>query len=92
MSELILAATAELEPELQPTNVQRFLDGLHAEWSFNNGYGASVVNHMGSYGVELAVLYHGRITYDTPITDDVIGWIGSPAELVELLRQIRDLH
>lgn len=92
MSELILAAAADLEPELQPMNVHPWLDGVRAEWRFNNGYGASVVNTAGSYGVELAVLYHGSITYDSPFTDDVIGWIGSPAELVSLLRQIRDLH
>lgn len=92
MSELVLAVAQELEPELQPINVQRFLDGLHAEWRFDNGYGASVVNHMGSYGVELAVLHHGRITYDTPITNDVIGWVGSPEELRALLIAIRDLH
>jgi hypothetical protein len=45
---------------------------------FDNGYSASVVSHRFSYGggeglFELAVLDADRITYDTPITSDVLG-------------------
>lgn len=49
---------------------------------FDNGYGASVVSHPGSYGYgdglyELAVfdVKTGNLCFDTPITDDVIGWL-----------------
>lgn len=50
-------------------------------FKFPNGYGASVVRHSFSYGSEegkweLGVLGpDGKLTYDTPITDDVIGWL-----------------
>lgn len=75
-------------------------------YRFDNGYGASVVRfeYMGahSYGGEqglweLAVLrFTGdgiddcEITYSTPVTDDVIGWLDDDA-VQEKLRQIRDL-
>ena len=49
------------------------LDGVQFVVTFPNGFGASVVNHRSSYGVEMAVLdREGAITYDTPITGDVL--------------------
>jgi len=63
---------------------------------FDNGYGASVVSHQFSYGgkdglFELAVLdKNGKLTYDTPITDDVIGYL-TPEKVTEILIQIQDL-
>lgn len=64
-----------------------FIDGEHVifggrmvRYRFPNGYGASVIEIPGSYGVELAVLEfseseYGSITMLTEITDDVIGFI-----------------
>jgi hypothetical protein len=55
------------------------MNGVAARMMFENGYGVSVVRHSFSYGgeaglYELAVLdVDGEITYDTPVTDDVIG-------------------
>lgn len=47
--------------------------GFKAVFKFENGYGASVVDHEWSYGLEVAVLdSDGELTYSTPITDDVI--------------------
>lgn len=64
---------------------------------FANGYGASIIRGFGAYGTELAVLrFTGpgktewEITYDTPITDDVIGWL-SAEECREILVRIAEL-
>jgi len=53
--------------------------GMRLRYSFENGYGASVIQHDHSYGNEngkweIAVLDNsGGICYDTPITEDVLG-------------------
>jgi hypothetical protein len=54
-------------------------NGIHARMHFENGYGVSVVKFPGSYGYdqdlwEVAILYKHSITYDTDITDDVLGY------------------
>lgn len=59
-------------------------------------YGASVIKRVGSYGMEnddweLAVTYEGDMCYDSPITDDVLGWIDED-ELIDILAQIRNLN
>ena len=52
---------------------------------FDNGYGISVIRNLGSYGggsglYEIAVLDEDdNLCYDTPITDDVIGWLSEEA-------------
>jgi len=57
-------------------------DGIQAKHFFDNGYGVSVVKFPGSYGFhddlyEVAILQgtedKWEITYDTPITNDVLG-------------------
>jgi len=53
--------------------------GMRLRYSFENGYGASVIQHDHSYGNkdgkwEIAVLDNqGDLCYDTPITEDVLG-------------------
>jgi hypothetical protein len=56
--------------------------GIQYRFMFDNGYGASVVQHDFSYGGseglwELAVLEapSWRITYSTHIASDVMGWL-----------------
>lgn len=54
--------------------------GVQAVVVFPNGYGASVIRHPLSYGgpqglYEIAVLDGGAITYDTPVTSDVLGYL-----------------
>jgi hypothetical protein len=73
-----------------------YQDGLLKRYMFNNGYGASVVSHSYSYGgnrglFELAVLdKDGELTYDTPITDDVIGHL-TQEDVDVLLGKIKNL-
>ena len=61
-------------------------------FEFPNGYGASVIRNMYSYGGsvglwEIAVLWGGELTYDTPVTNDVLGH-QSEAQVVEVLRAV----
>ncbi len=70
--------------------------GYHKVFKFDNGYGASVVSHSGSYGgntglFEIAVLdKSGDIVYDTPVTSDVLGYLDF-ADVVTVLDQIKNL-
>ena len=78
------------------------MGGWQKIYRFKNGYGASVVFFPGSYGYEnglyeLAVVkFCGdgdadyNLTYETPITDDVIGSL-SEAEVDNTLLQIEAL-
>ena len=58
---------------------------------FNNGYGASIIKGVGSYGLELAVITRDGLCYDTDITDDVIGNIETKEELIGYLKRIEAL-
>ena len=63
---------------------------------FPNGYGATIVQGLYTYGgenglYELAVLgTDGQLTYETPITDDVLGNL-SEQEIEETLIKIKNL-
>ncbi len=71
-------------------------DGHGYVYNFENGYGASVVQHSGSYGgnqglYEIAVLdSKGDLCYDTPITDDVIGY-ANEEKIKDTLDRIKSL-
>lgn len=76
--------------------------GIHYIFRFENGYGASVIKHGGSYGRELdlwelaVIKYTGEgdrdwnLTYETEITDDVIGHL-TDDEVKDLLKRIKEL-
>lgn len=65
-------------------------------YKFDNGYGASVVCSLGTYGskdglFEVAVLDRdGQIAYNTPISGDVIGWCDF-ADVADILNKIKAL-
>ena len=70
--------------------------GVKSRMVFENGYGVSVVSNTYSYGgkdglFEVAVLgKDGDITYDTPVTDDVIGYL-NPKEVTEIMENVQSL-
>ena len=75
-------------------------DSVSCVYQFENGYGASIIRGTHTYGgdlglFELAVLKFisdddFMLCYDTPITEDVIGYL-SLDELAPLLQQIKEL-
>jgi hypothetical protein len=77
-------------------DIQRGLNA--ARIMFDNGYGASVVIGPYTYGgedglYELAVILgsDGKLTYDTPVTDDVEGYL-TEDDVTKLLEQIQNLE
>lgn len=69
--------------------------GIQARIYFDNGYGASVIRSPYSYGgnqdlYELAVIKDDAICYDTPITDDVLGYL-TEDNVTKYLGQIQNL-
>lgn len=76
-------------------STRRSFDGWQAKYKFKNGYGASIIQHMGSFGAEdgdweLGILYKDVICYDTPIAADVIGHL-KIEDLAALLADIKAL-
>jgi hypothetical protein len=74
---------------------EKFFPGIQYIFKFPNGYGASVIKHYGSLGYdhgkwELAVLHDDDITYDTPITRDVLGFLDD-ADVKDALLKIQAL-
>ena len=82
----------DLEFKPHPNN----MGGVQAYITFENGYGASVVCTPHTYGgdkglYELAVFgKDGHITYDTPITNDVIGYL-RPQDVTDVMEKIQQL-
>ena len=69
--------------------------GITSRTEFDNGYEVSVVKSPYTYGgkdelYELAVFKDGDICYDTPITDDVIGYL-RPEDVTDVMAKIQQL-
>lgn len=70
-------------------------DGRRWSVHFPNDYGASIIadgygSERGLY--EVGVLHNGSLTYATPLTDDVIGWltaeqVGETLDRIEALTE-----
>ena len=79
-----------------PSRENKLLGGIQRIYTFENGYGASVVCHRGSYSSrgkkwELAVIgQDDELCYTTPITSDVIGHL-SDSGVQSILAQINNL-
>jgi hypothetical protein len=69
--------------------------GIVSRTKFDNGYEVSVVKSPYSYGgdkglYELAIFKDDEICYDTPITNDVLGYL-SDKDVTEVLIKIQQL-
>lgn len=102
MSEIELLRNSEvpdfwgLVPGVTNVDVSPRLGGVQVRVTFENGYGASVIQFPGSRGGtdglwELAVLGRdGDLNYETPITSDTVGWLDDP-QVLDYLRNISAL-
>jgi hypothetical protein len=72
------------------------MGGKQSIMMFDNGYGVSVIKTPFSYGgkhgrYELAVLdSEGHITYDTPVTNDVLGHL-SEKGVTEAMEEVQKI-
>ena len=69
--------------------------GIVSRTKFDNGYEVSVVRSEHSDGgnkglYELAIFKDGEICYDTPITDDVIGYL-RPEDVTDVMERVEKL-
>lgn len=80
---------------LDDSSITELNGGEHLLKFFDNGYGVSIVRHDGSYGLEMAVLLGNDeewdLTYDTPITSDVIGYM-TPEECINHVKSVTELE
>jgi hypothetical protein len=72
------------------------MGGVMSRIIFDNGFGASIVCTPHTYGgdkglYEIAVLdTEGKLTYDTSVTDDVIGYL-RPEDVTDVMEKIQQL-
>jgi len=95
MTDLMIRSLREEDVAKYEVKPHPTCNGTQVIFEFTNGYGASIVSTDFSYGGdegkwELAVLKDGEICYDTPVTDDVIGYL-EECEVIPLLAQIAAL-
>ena len=94
-----LASEEELENRRKSTMSKKYeeyiyeqnfyLDGWQTKYRFENGYGASVINHNGSYGLELGVMWYDERNSPDDFPRDIVPYISSEERLDELLRRIK---
>jgi hypothetical protein len=69
--------------------------GIVSRTKLDNGYEVSVVQSPHSYGgdiglYELAIFKDGEICYDTPITNDVLGYL-RPEDVMDVIAKLEKL-
>ena len=74
---------------------QMYAESKQAKMDFENGYGISVLfgsmfysNGIDTY--EVGILKDGVLCYNTPITNDVIGYVTAD-EVTDIMRKIQEL-
>jgi hypothetical protein len=70
-------------------------NGLQATMNFDNDYGVSVIKFNGSYGYhqdlwEVAILYKDSLTYNTDITDNVLGY-QTEQDVTDVMKKVQAL-
>ena len=80
------------------------MGGFQARMDFPNGFGVSVVCGLFFYcspkmnlpdasmyrTYEVAIMKDGSLTYDTPLTGDVLGFL-TPTEVTDTMEQVQSL-
>lgn len=66
-----------------------------AKLDFENGYGVSVICGDGAYTsatspYEVAIIKDGVLCYDTPITNNVLGY-NTESEVTEIMKKVQEL-
>lgn len=66
-----------------------------ARLDFSNGYGVSVITGSSAYTsnsapYEVAIMYKGSLTYNTDITDDVLGH-QSEEDVTDVMKRVQEL-
>ena len=73
---------------------RRFDNIKQARMDFENSYGISVIFGEGTYcdndgsNYEVAILRNGKITYNTPITDNVLS-CQTPEQITAIMKEIQ---
>ena len=73
---------------------RRFDNIKQARMDFENGYSISVIFGEGTYcdndgsNYEVAILRNGKITYNTPITDNVLS-CQTPEQITAIMKEIQ---
>lgn len=79
-----------IEAEVIENGYDPDCNGWHFEVRFANEYGLSVINHDGSYGLEVMILHERTADYSTDIAADVITW-QTAAEVQEIAQRVAAL-
>ena len=101
MSTEIEKIAEQFKDGLKKEDILSILGENQLIYHFENNYGASIICHCGSLGAEkglceLAVIKFTKdkdgfsLTYDTPIANDVIGYL-NVKEAIKLLKHIKKL-
>ena len=78
--------------KFEPIEIENVLSSLQAHLEFTNGYTAFVFRAHSErlYPYEFAIIKNGKLCYDTPVTNKVIGHCNEN-DIENLLQKTKDL-